>query len=339
MPSFPWVLCARAPLTGGARSGTGGDATPRVLVVTGASSGIGRAVARQAARTGDHLVLVARDEEALRAVADECEAAGAASTSVLPTDVGDDQQVATMVARALERHGRIDAVAHLAGVVAYGRLEDIPQEVFDGVLRTNLIGSANVGRRVLPVMRRQGRGTLLLTGSLVGHLAVPELSPYVVSKWGVRALARELQLENRDVPGVRVGYVAPGPVLTPIWGQAANYTGWAGHPPPPTDPPEKVARVVLQQLHRPRRQAQVGLGNGVARLTFSALPRLHDMVMHRVVRIAVRDLTAPEQPHPGNVLSPRAERHQVRDDYGSPLGRISRGLGTHALNAVRGRTA
>lgn len=95
------------------------------------------------------------------------------------------------------RRGRSDA-----GVVAYGRLEDVPVEVFDGVLETNLHGSVNLARHVLPV------GSLVLVGSLIGHLAVPDMSAYVLSKWGVRALVRQLRVDNRDCPGIRVGFSA-----------------------------------------------------------------------------------------------------------------------------------
>jgi short-subunit dehydrogenase len=331
MPSFPSPFRGHALSTRGSRPGS----RARVLVVTGASSGIGRSVARQAAAAGDHLVLVARDEASLGEVATECDNAGAASTTVVPTDVGDDQQVARMVARTMDRHGHVDGVAHLAGVVAYGRFDDVPQQVFDGVIRTNLIGSANVARHALRVMRAQQHGSLVLVGSLVGHIGVPSLSPYVVSKWGVRALARELQLESHDVPGVHISYVAPGPASTPIWDQAANYGGWAGHPPPPADRPDKVARVVLERIDHPRDRTQVGIANGLARVTFSALPFVYDRAVSPILRVAMTDFTRRQEPAPGNVLRSHPETHRIDGDHPGPLRRIRRGLGTRAVAAAR----
>src|SRR4051794_13341885 len=301
----------RLPLTSG--PSTGGA---RVMVVTGASSGIGRAVALQAAEAGDHVVLVARDPGSLTAAAQECAGAGAASTTVLQADVGDDAAVASVVARAVERHGRLDAVVHCAGVVAYGRVETMPAEVFDTVLRTNLTGSVNVARHALRVLRQQQEGSLILLGSVLGHIAAPSMTPYAVSKWGVRSLARQLQLENRDLPGVHIGYVAPGGVDTPIYEQAANYTGWLGKAPPPVDPPEKVAAAALALLDRPRKRVQVGAGNGVLRLGFSALPWVYDLIVGPAFALAAQDRTEPIEETTGNVLAPQPERHQVRGGQG-----------------------
>jgi NAD(P)-dependent dehydrogenase (short-subunit alcohol dehydrogenase family) len=300
--------------------------SPRVLLVTGASSGIGRAAARQAAARGDHLVLAARDERTLKETAIECDAAGAASTLVVPVDVGDDEAVAACVRQVLDRHGRLDGVAHCAGVVAYGRIEDVPPEVFEGVLRTNLLGSVNLARHVVPVLRDQGRGGLVLVGSIVGHLGVPGMSPYVISKWGVRALARQLQLENRDAGDVSVSLVSPGGVLTPIYEQAANYSGWAGRPPPPVDSPEKVARVVLDRIDHPRKRTQVGLANDVMRFGFTFMPGVYDVLVGPLFRLAANDLTQPLSPVVGNVLRSVPEGNKVLGDQVGALVGVSRNV-------------
>jgi NAD(P)-dependent dehydrogenase (short-subunit alcohol dehydrogenase family) len=219
---------------------------------------------------------------------------------VLPADVGDDEQVREAVAAVLARHRRVDAVVNSAGVVAYGRTEEIPPHVVEGVLRTNVFGPVNVARHVLPVMRAADRGgTLLLVGSVIGHIAVPTRTPYAVSKWGVRALARQLQLENRDRPRVRVGYVAPGGVDTPIHLQGANTTAWVGRPPPPVDSPERVAYVLLRQLDRPRPRRKVGRANDVMRFGFSAMPWVFDLLVGRLFPVAAMDrTTAAPMPTP-----------------------------------------
>jgi short-subunit dehydrogenase len=275
-----------------------------VVMVTGASSGIGRAVVLRAARTGVHLVLVARDGESLCEVAQECQGLGAAGTRVEATDIGDDAAVAGAVRRTLEREGRLDAVVNAAGVVAYGAVPSVPVDVFDAVLRTNLLGAANLARHVMRIFRAQGRGHLVLVGSVLGHLAVPGMTAYVVSKWGVRALARQLVLENRDLPHVHVSCVSPGGVDTPIYEQAANYLGVRGRPPAPVSSPEHVAGAILRVLERPRDRSQVGSANGLMRAGFTFLPGLYDALVGPLFGVAALDRTTPLAPDPGNVLAP-----------------------------------
>src|SRR6476646_8535575 len=109
------------------------DAPPTVLV-TGASSGIGRPSAIEAAGRGARLLLVARGRSSLEAAADEARAAGAAEVLVHPADVTDREAIDTAVSTAVERFGRLDAVVHAAQVMAYGRIEDVPQDVFETVV-------------------------------------------------------------------------------------------------------------------------------------------------------------------------------------------------------------
>jgi short-subunit dehydrogenase len=304
-----------------------------VLMVTGASSGIGRAVALRAAPTGVHLVLVARDGAALADVAEECESLGAAGTSVESVDIGDDAAVAGAVRRTLEREGRLDAVVNSAGVVAYGALQAVPVDIFDGVLRTNLLGAANVARHVLPILRAQGRGHLVLVGSVLGHIAVPGMTAYIVSKWGVRALARQLVLENRDLSNVHVSCVSPGGVDTPIYEQAATYLGVRGRPPAPVISPERVAGAILRVLDRPRDRQQVGAANGLMRAGFTFLPGLYDALVGPLFGVAALDRSTSVAPGPGNVLAPAPDGHSLRGSQPGPLVAMGRNVAT----LVRGR--
>ncbi|WP_191907828.1 SDR family NAD(P)-dependent oxidoreductase [Nocardioides cynanchi] len=312
---------------------SGAAARPRVVLVTGASSGIGRATAHAAAAAHDHLVLVAREESTLVDVEKECLAAGAASTLVVPADLGDDTDVARCVREALGVTGSLDVVVNAGGVVAYGRTEDVPADVFDGVLRTNVTGSVNLARHVVPVLRRQERGTLVLVGSVIGHIAVPEMTPYVVSKWAVRALARQLQVENRDRDDVHVIYAAPGGVDTPIYAQAGNYSGVVGRPPPPVASPEKVARRILRLVDHPRPRAQLGITNNLMRVGFSGLPWLFDVLVGPLFTVAAKDQTTPVAAGSGNVLESVPTGNHLHGDQGNPLV----GIGRNLLTVARSR--
>lgn len=291
----------------------------QVVLVTGASSGIGEAVSRRAAARGDHLVLVARGRAALERVARDCDRLGAASTLVAPADVSDDTLVAAAVDAAVARHGGLHVVVSCAGVVAYGSIEEVPAEVFDQVVATNVLGPVNLARHALPVLRARGTGSLVLVGSVIGHVAVPDMAAYVVSKWGVRGLVRQLRVDNRDRPGVRIGYVAPGGVDTPIYEQAATYAAAMGRPPFPVASPERIARRVLAVADGGRRGGQVGLANQVIRTGFTAFPWAYDRLVGPLFAVAAQDQLAPLRRGPGNVLAPHGSGNALRGGHGNAL--------------------
>lgn len=309
--------------------------TSRVVVITGASSGIGRATAHAASAAGDHVVLVARGRRSLEEAATECKEHGAESVTVAPADVGDDAAVAAVFSDVMQMHGRVDAVLHCAGVVAYGRTEDVPTEVFDAVLRTNVIGAVNVSRHAVQQMRNQRYGSLVLIGSVIGHVAVPKMSPYVLSKHCVRVLARQLRIENRDRPGLTIAYVAPGGVDTPIYREAGTYSGFHGRPPPPVASPERIAALVLERIGREHARAQTSLVNDVMRFGFTVTPRLFDALVGPLFEIAAMDRTRPADPSPGNVLESAEDGYRLHGGHGHVVVGIARNV-VQRINALVG---
>jgi NAD(P)-dependent dehydrogenase (short-subunit alcohol dehydrogenase family) len=249
------------------------------------------------------VVLAARARESLLAAERECQALGA-DTLVVPTDVTDAAAVAALLAAAAEHFGRVDAVVHSVTVVAYGRFEEVPAPVFDQVVATTLTGATNVSRAALRVFRVQGGGRLVVVGSLLSKIAVPYMSSYVTAKWGIEGLTRTLQVEARETPGIGISLVSPGGVDTPVYRQAATYLGRGGRPPPPVDPPEKVARAVLRVLDRPRRDISVGVANPVIVFGFRALPAVYDALVLPLMRLGGLS-RQPVQAHDGNVFAPR----------------------------------
>ena len=224
---------------------------PLTVLVTGASSGIGRATVHALAARGARLLLVARGRSALEDAAAEARERGATEVLVCPVDVTDADAVRRVVETAVERFGRLDVAVHSAQTMAYGRIEDVPREVFEAVVDTAVHGTANVARTVLPVFRRQGAGHLIVVSSLLASVSAPLMGTYAVAKWGQLALVRTLQQEVRDVPGVHVSAVAPGGVNTPIYAQGATWAGSTGRPPPLVYSADRVARAVVALLHSP----------------------------------------------------------------------------------------
>lgn len=287
---------------------------PRTVVVVGATSGIGRSVAHQLAAQGACLVLAARSSETLEQTRQECIGRGAEEVLVVPTDVSERAQVDKLFAQAQERFGRLDGVVHGAAVIAYGRFQDVPPEVFDQIITTNLIGTANVARRTLRVFEEQQGGSLVLIGSVLGKIATPYMATYCTSKFGVQGLARILQIEARETPGVQVSLVSPGGVDTPIYTQAGSYTGRPGNPPPPVSAPESVAAKVVAALDKPGRDISAGPVNWVMVTGFRMLPAVYDVMVGPMMRLLGQGRPGLAA-GPGNVFDAVPDKEAVHGSW------------------------
>ena len=283
-------------------------ATERTVLVTGASSGIGRAVALELAGQGDRLVLLARRRTELEQVARECRRLGSPLVQVAVADVADEEQVQDVLAEATAVVGPLSSVIHAAAIAAYGHFDQIPGEDFARVIDVNVNGTANVARASLHHFDDHDViGDLVLFGSLVGRISTPNLSPYVTSKWAVHGLARTLQAEQRP-GGHRVSLIEPGRVDTTIYEKAASYLGVQGKPPPVYDA-SRVARATVALLDHPRRERPVGFLNPVISLGFRMAPAVYDRIVGPLVsRLALDD--KPVEDHAGNLYTPTAEPGQ-----------------------------
>lgn len=273
-----------------------------VVVITGASSGIGRAAAQLFAERGAAVVLAARHQETLIEVADACERAGARAIAE-PTDVTSEPAVRALARRAVEAFGRIDVWVNNAAVTLFARTEEAPYEAYRQVIETNLFGYIHGARAVLPYFRKQGSGVLINVASVASVVGQPYTSAYNVSKFGIRGLGESLRQELLDAPDIHVCTLLPPTVDTPLFQHAANFTGRAVQAMPPVLSAERVARAIVALARRPRRELVVGLSG-------RAIATGHQIAPSRVERMMARKVERdhferrPAEPTLGNLFDP-----------------------------------
>jgi NAD(P)-dependent dehydrogenase (short-subunit alcohol dehydrogenase family) len=249
-----------------------------VVVITGASSGIGRATARRFARRGARLVLSARRADMLSDAVEECRRLGAEAFAV-SGDVTSPAEMQLLADEAVRRFGRLDVWINNAGVMMFGRFEDTPSEDFQRVIDVNLFGVVNGTRAALPHMLRRNRGTIINTASIVGHLGQPYSTAYVTSKFAVRGFTVALRQELLDRPNIQVCAVLPSSTDTPLWQHTANYTGQQFRAFHPAYDPDVVARTMESVAEQPRREAVAGIMGKAMVFQHRFLPSLMERFM------------------------------------------------------------
>jgi NAD(P)-dependent dehydrogenase (short-subunit alcohol dehydrogenase family) len=167
----------------------------RVVIVTGGTTGHGLLVAKLAAEGGALVVLAARDPAELRAAEDELRRRGARDVLAIPTDVTDEAQVRTLVARAIDRFGRIDVLVNNAGMISVGPLETMTLDDFRQAMQTNFWGALTTTWAVLPQMRAQRFGRIANVVSIGGRVPMPHMLPYTASKFALTGLTQGLRAE------------------------------------------------------------------------------------------------------------------------------------------------
>ena len=278
----------------------------QVVVVVGASSGIGRETALRAAARGARVVAAARGEEGLASLVGEIGAAGGDAIA-MTVDVADFHQVEALANRAAAHYGRIDTWVHLAAVGVWGTLEQISPAEFAHVITVNLTGQAYGAMAALPHLRRAGGGALVHVTSGEADLPLPLQSAYAASKSGLVGMLDALRMElARDGAPISVTNVMPSGINTPFSERAATKIGVMPRPLPPLYDPRLVADAILVAAERPMREIVVGGAAKAGIVARRIAPRLVDRVLTLTAFALQRTshLRAADAPH--NLFTPVA---------------------------------
>ncbi len=253
----------------------------QVILITGASTGIGRETALMAAGRGARLVLAARGERALNEVAERIRAAGG-EVLVVPTDVADPDEVEHLAAAAVERFGRVDTWVNNAAVAAYATVVQMTPREYERIVQVDLLGPIYGCHAAVPRMRAAGGGTIINVGSRLGERAVPLLSAYCAAKAGLKGFTDALRMElMRDDGTITVTLILPSAVNTEFFDHARSKMGVRPKPIAPVYEPSVVAEAILHAAEHPRRDVYAGGGSKLLSVMERISPALLDWYMVR----------------------------------------------------------
>ncbi|MBI4396050.1 MAG: SDR family oxidoreductase [Elusimicrobia bacterium] len=302
-----------------------------VVVVTGASSGIGRATAVEFARTGATVVAAARNEQALQETTDECRRLSGRALAV-PLDVTNLEAVKELVRRAVESFGRIDIWVNNAAVTLFARFEEAPLDAYRRVIETNLFGYIHGARAILPHFREHAGGVLINVSSVVGTIGQPYTSAYVATKFAIRGLSACLRQELRNTD-IHVCTVMPATVDTPLFQHGANYIGRAPQAMPPVYSARHVAETIVRVAQRPQREVFVGSVAGPINFLRKFMPGLAERMMARQVeKKHFQDLAVG--PTQGNLFAPMPQATGISGGWQPANKVLRRQIGMAALGVA-----
>lgn len=292
----------------------------QVMVITGASSGIGLATAREAARRGTKVVLVARNEPALQEEVDRIRAAGGEAMHV-PADVSQREELVEVAQKTIEHFGRFDTWVNNAGLSIWGRLMDVSEQDLRRLFDINFWGLVNGSLIAVDHLRRQG-GAIINLGSVASDMALPLQGMYSASKHAVKGFtdALRMELEQERLP-ISVTLIKPTSINTPFPQHARNYTDREAKLPPPVYAPEEVAHAILHAATRRLRDVYVG---GSGKLMSSLDKHAHRLVDWMGERVLGNQQQRDERPRkPDGALYRAGDDGHVHGDHPGHVARYS----------------
>jgi NAD(P)-dependent dehydrogenase (short-subunit alcohol dehydrogenase family) len=287
----------------------------QVVVVVGASSGIGRESALRLAARGAKVVVAARSEEGLISLVAEITAHGGTATYAL-CDVADPEQVQAVARAAEQTYGRIDTWVNVAATSVFASFEETTPEEFRRVTEVNYLGQVHGFQAALPALRRAGGGALIAISSVEAFVSLPLHASYSASKHAVEGmvdgLRRELMAER--VP-ISVTSIKPGTINTPFFSNALNKMDVEPKGPPPWYQPKVVADCVVHAAEHPVRDLYAGGGGRQMVLSQLTMPGRVDAALSRIGIPAMRTTKPQPEEVEGNLYRPRTEDNRTQGNF------------------------
>lgn len=287
----------------------------QVVVIVGASSGMGRDAALQFARRGAKVVVAARSQEGLDSLVNEIKGEHGEATAIA-ADVSNFNAVQAIAGKALERYGRVDTWVHLAAVSIYATFEETTPEEFKRIIDVNLLGAIYSAKVALPLLRQSGGGALIQISSVEGKRAFPLQSAYASSKHGMVGYldALRTELKHEGAP-ISVTNIMPAGINTPFFNKARTKMGVKPMPAAPIYQPEMVTAAILYAAEHPVAEIFVGGAGKFFELAQKVSPRLVDTVMARIgYQIQQTDEPKPADA-PDNLFKTLNGYNKIKGDF------------------------
>lgn len=289
----------------------------QVVVITGASSGIGRETALQLARRGAKVIAVARNQTALQ-VLEGSAASAEGEIQAVVADVSDPKQVEQIAKSTVDRFGSIDTWVNNAAVSMYATVAESDVEEMERIIAVNLLGQIHGIKAALPYMRAQGGGTIINVSSALGWRGVPYQAAYVASKHGIKGFTETLRLElKNERSNIDVTLILPSSINTPLFEHARSKLGVKPRPIPPVYQPSLVARAILSAAERPPRDLVVGWGGKALILAERISPRLTDWYMLQNNRMFRKQKTNQPDDNQDNLFEPVGGPGAIHGSFGA----------------------
>lgn len=288
----------------------------KTVVITGGTSGVGRATAEAFALEGCNIVIAARGKEALDDTVSLCRDLGAIALGV-QTDVSVAEEVEHLAKEALQFNGRIDIWVNNAGVMSSGKFEEIPMEINEQVIKTNLFGYMHGAYSVLPIFKKQEEGILINNVSIGGFMPAPYSAVYSSTKFGIRGMMEGLQGEISDYANIHICNIFPQIQRSTGNSHSAKFSGLDFKVPPFAADPRDTAAKIVELAKNPKKGLFPDIQSLIIKNLYGLFPKTIMNTASAAMRTMMRIKNAESKP--GNIMWPSPKPHRIYGETSFPV--------------------